>query len=152
MTDLAALARSIVDDNVYMVLGTADAQGQPWVSPVWFAHDGYREFVWVSAPDAQHSRNIAERDIVSIVIFDSRVKPGSADALYVTAFAMELEDDDQDRALEVFNARGTAQGLKTWALADVRPPARLRLYRATGFAFSVLDPDATIDVRAAVDL
>src|SRR5919204_4642219 len=32
--DLAAIARSIVDANRFMALGTADARGTPWVSPV----------------------------------------------------------------------------------------------------------------------
>ena len=38
-------ARHIIDANQYMVLGTADVAGDPWASPVWFAHDDYREFV-----------------------------------------------------------------------------------------------------------
>ena len=41
-----------------MVLATADGTGRPWSSPVYFAHDGYAEFLWVSAPEAAHSRNI----------------------------------------------------------------------------------------------
>lgn len=32
-----ASGRSIVDDNLYMVLTTADAGGRPWASPVDFA-------------------------------------------------------------------------------------------------------------------
>ena len=44
-TDLAALAREIIDSNQYMTLATADADGRPWASPVWFAHERYTEFV-----------------------------------------------------------------------------------------------------------
>jgi hypothetical protein len=33
----------------------------------------YREFFWVSSPDSTHSRNLAGRPDVSIVIFDSSV-------------------------------------------------------------------------------
>jgi hypothetical protein len=29
-TDLEAIAKSIIDSNVYMTLGTADEDGQPW--------------------------------------------------------------------------------------------------------------------------
>ena len=46
--DLAAGGREIVDSNSYMTLGTADAEGRPWVSPVWFAAVGYAELLWVS--------------------------------------------------------------------------------------------------------
>ena len=35
--DLESLARSIIDTNLYMVLGTADEGGQPWVAPVYYA-------------------------------------------------------------------------------------------------------------------
>jgi hypothetical protein len=44
-----------------MILGTAEQDGTPWVSPVWFAADAYRECLWISSPGARHSRNIAVR-------------------------------------------------------------------------------------------
>ena len=50
-------ARAIIDANLYMVLATADDTGRPWSSPVYLAHDRYAEFLWVSAPEATHSRN-----------------------------------------------------------------------------------------------
>ena len=81
MTDdqeLAAIARAIVDGNDYMTLGTADADGLPWASPVWYAPAGYAEFLWLSSPEALHSRNLAVRPELSIVIFDSQVVVGSA--------------------------------------------------------------------------
>ena len=31
-----------------MTLATADADGVPWASPVWYAPDGYSELLWVS--------------------------------------------------------------------------------------------------------
>jgi len=58
MDDLDAHARAIIDANLYVTLGTADADGIPWVSPVYFATSDYDEFYWVSAQDATHSRNI----------------------------------------------------------------------------------------------
>jgi nitroimidazol reductase NimA-like FMN-containing flavoprotein (pyridoxamine 5'-phosphate oxidase superfamily) len=57
--ELADVARSVIDANNYMALGTADEAGNPWVSPVWFASEDYRNFHWVSSPDAKHSRNLA---------------------------------------------------------------------------------------------
>ena len=70
--DLAAVARSIVDSGSYMTLATADEAGRPWASPVWYAPSAYREYYWVSSPEARHSRNLAARTQLSIVIFDSR--------------------------------------------------------------------------------
>ena len=67
--DRSALARSIVDGSLYMVIATADESGRPWASPVYFAVDDYRDFFWVSSLEAQHSRNIALRPGVGIVVF-----------------------------------------------------------------------------------
>jgi hypothetical protein len=35
--DLAAHARAIIDANLYLTLGTADPDGRPWTSLVYFA-------------------------------------------------------------------------------------------------------------------
>ena len=90
--DLADIVRKVVDDNVYMVLGTADRAGRPWVSPVFYAADAYRDFYWISSPDVSHSRNLAVRPEVSIVVFDSRapVGMGGARAAYMAATATEV--------------------------------------------------------------
>jgi pyridoxamine 5'-phosphate oxidase-like protein len=42
--DLAAIARDVIDSNLYMTLGTADENGRPWVSPVYYAPERYAEF------------------------------------------------------------------------------------------------------------
>ena len=128
--DNAAIARAIIDANAYMVLGTADASGLPWASPVWFATEGYREFVWVSSPEARHSRNLAVRPQVSIVIFDSTVAPGSGQGVYMSATAEELTGEEVAAGLGVYARGSEAAGLRVWTRDDVEPPARHRLYRA----------------------
>ena len=47
--DLGTIARTIIDSNFYMTLGTADENGRPWVSPVYYAHEGYANIYWVSS-------------------------------------------------------------------------------------------------------
>ena len=143
--DLDDLARSIVDANRFMALGTADASGMPWVSPLWYAPLSYREYVWVSRPGAQHSRNLRERPEVAITIYDSH-RPGSWSAFYMAAVAHELEDVEE--ALEAFNGRSQAQGLRAWSRAEVVPPGEFRLYRATASEQFVLDDhDARLPVQ-----
>jgi nitroimidazol reductase NimA-like FMN-containing flavoprotein (pyridoxamine 5'-phosphate oxidase superfamily) len=124
-------ARAIVDDNLYLVLATADADGLPWVSPVYFAHEEYRRFIWVSAPDATHSRNIAVRPTCSIVIFDSRVPVNSGQAVYMSATAEEVTETQRERLAATFSDRSQQHGASAWTSADVEAPARLRLYVAT---------------------
>ena len=138
--ELRALARTIIDANRYMTLGTADESGLPWVSPVWYAPAGYRELIWVSSPEARHSRNVATRPQVAIVVFDSHAPVGSGQGVYMSAVAEELTGVEVDRGIEVFSSRSQAQGARAWTREDVRPPARHRLYRATVSEHYLLSP------------
>jgi uncharacterized protein YhbP (UPF0306 family) len=128
--DDAATARRIVESARYMTLATADADGVPWASPVWYATAGPREFLWVSDPQARHSRNIALRPQVAIVIFDSNAPVGTGQGVYAAALAEQVDAADLDRALERYSRRSLAQGAAAWTRADVDGPARHRLYRA----------------------
>jgi hypothetical protein len=126
-----SLIREIIDANQYMTLGTADESSTPWASPVWFAHEDYREFLWVSAQGARHSRNLAVRPQLGIVIFDSHAPVGTGQGVYAAATASDVTGADIDRWIAIFSCRSVAQGAPAWTAEDVRPPARLRLYRAT---------------------
>jgi Pyridoxamine 5'-phosphate oxidase len=147
--DHAAMGRRIVDTLMYMTLATADADGRPWASPVWYAPATYTELLWVSEPDARHSRNLAARPEIAIVIFDSTVAIGGAEAVYMEAVAEQLAGPDVERGIAIFSGRSTDVGAGEWTLSDVTPPAPLRLYRATATAQFVLGPN---DRRVAVSL
>jgi nitroimidazol reductase NimA-like FMN-containing flavoprotein (pyridoxamine 5'-phosphate oxidase superfamily) len=69
---VAQTVRDIIEASSYLVLATADTAGRPWSTPLYFAHIGFTEFFWVSSPDVTHSRNIAVRPEVGIVVFDSQ--------------------------------------------------------------------------------
>lgn len=147
--DPGATARRIVDAIMYMTLATADDDGRPWASPVWYAPATYTEFLWVSEPNARHSRNIAVRPQIGLVIFDSTVPIGGAEAVYVEAVAEELAGAELERAITIYSRRSKEVGAREWTLSDVSPPAPLRLYRATASAAFVLGPN---DRRVAVSL
>jgi nitroimidazol reductase NimA-like FMN-containing flavoprotein (pyridoxamine 5'-phosphate oxidase superfamily) len=144
-----AEASAIIDDNAYMTLATADGRGVPWASPVWFAHEGYTEFLWASRPGARHSRNIAERAEVGIVVFDSTVPIGKGRAVYMEATAGAVPDRDIARGIETFSRRSQAQGGAPWTAADVTGDAQHRLYRAVAARHFLLDER---DHRVPVDL
>jgi hypothetical protein len=146
----ADILQAVLAANRYMTLGTADEHGHPWVTPVWFAREGYREFVWVSSPQTRHSRNLAARPQMSIVIFDPQVRVGSASAVYMLALGEELTGSELERGLEVFAREDAAQGIRPWTLADVTSPARHRLYRAAVTEHWVLGPgDERVPVTPA---
>jgi nitroimidazol reductase NimA-like FMN-containing flavoprotein (pyridoxamine 5'-phosphate oxidase superfamily) len=139
--DPAAMARAIIDANLYMVLGTADRDGRPWVSPVYYAPEAYREFIWVSRPETKHSRNIEARREVSIVIFDSSVPISTGKGVYISATAQEVTGDERADAIAIFSRRTLAHGGREWTLEDIEPPAHLRLYRAVAGDLDVLSKD-----------
>jgi nitroimidazol reductase NimA-like FMN-containing flavoprotein (pyridoxamine 5'-phosphate oxidase superfamily) len=139
--DRTRVARGIIDANAYMTLATADGDGRPWASPVWFAHDGYTTFYWVSRPDARHSLNLATRPTVAIVIFDSTVAEGDARAIYLEAEAARVAEAEQAQAIEVVSHRSQARGGDQWTTSDVSAPAAHRLYRATASAHFLLAAD-----------
>jgi uncharacterized protein YhbP (UPF0306 family) len=112
----------------YLVLGTADGEGRPWATPVFFVADGEHRVLWVSAPDSRHSRNIAARPEVAITIFDTHAPIGGAEALYLEATAGPVADDERTAALAVLNT-----GLPTrhqLGPEDLEPAGPLRVYQA----------------------
>jgi uncharacterized protein YhbP (UPF0306 family) len=135
----AAMAHRILNGVMYLTLATADEEGRPWASPVWYARASATEVLWASDPDARHSRNLARRPDVALVVYDSTVRIGEAEAVYMEAIAEELAGAELERALAIYGRRSQEVGAPAWTLADVTPPARFRLYRATASAVYVLD-------------
>ena len=145
------IAREILAACSYVVLATADADGAPWASPVWFAMEDYPEIYWVSHPGARHSQNIAVRPEIAMVVFDSTVAPGSGQGVYMTATAEQLTDPRTiERGVAVFSRRSVRDGAGELGSDAVTGEARLRLYKANVDEYWILDPDSPFDVRVAV--
>lgn len=130
--------RSVIDANRFMTLATANEQGTPWASPVWFARRDERRFLWVSRPTTRHSRNIAARPDVAIVIYDSRTTHDERQAVYIVATATQLEGEDLDAGISAFSGESLSQALSEWPLERVTGPAGLRLYQATATSWFIL--------------
>jgi nitroimidazol reductase NimA-like FMN-containing flavoprotein (pyridoxamine 5'-phosphate oxidase superfamily) len=143
--DVASAA--IIGANRYLVLSTADERGRPWVSPVYFAADGGSRFFWVSRPGSTHSRNIAERPDVAIVVFDSSVPPGQTSAFFARGRAEEVPPGDVERIVEVFSRASVADGLDPWTVEMVTQPSEFRLYQVHATEASVLMPGREKDFR-----
>ena len=145
------IARAILDAGIYVVLATADADGVPWASPVWFANEDYRELYWVSYPGARHSQNIAVRPQIAMVVFDSTVPAGTGQGVYMTATAKQVTDLAAiEHGMGVFSRESVRQEGEEWRPDRVTGEARLRLYRANVREYSILDPDVPFDVRVDV--
>jgi nitroimidazol reductase NimA-like FMN-containing flavoprotein (pyridoxamine 5'-phosphate oxidase superfamily) len=145
------IARAILDTVPYVVLATADADGVPWASPVWFATEDYRELFWVSYPGARHSQNIAARPGIAMVVFDSTVPPGTGQGVYLTGTAEQVGQPEAiEHGLGVYSRASVRQGAEKFGVDRVTGDARLRLYRAHVDSCSILDPASRFDVRVEV--
>jgi uncharacterized protein YhbP (UPF0306 family) len=149
-TDNNAHARAVLDGTTYVVLATADANGVPWATPVWFAHDGLDRLYWLSWPGTRHSQLIEQRPEVALTVFDSNAVPYEGTAFYATARAGRCPDEQLDTGLAVFNRRSLAQGLGEVTREQLTGQSRLRLYVAEITEAWVLDQDADVDQRAPV--
>jgi hypothetical protein len=153
--ELDAMARRVIEGNRYMTLGTVEPDGAPRLSPVYYTPARHSDLYWVSSPDARHSRNVAERPEVRIVIFDSTAAVGEAEAVYVSAVARTVADEDLERLCgEAFRP---SFGGRAFAPEELREPADLRLYVATATSCEVHVPgrhplnSAGVDVRMPAD-
>ncbi len=149
---LHGTAARLLAENRYVVLATVDDSGSPWASPVWFAHRALTTIVWVSSPDARHSRAIATDPRIAVTVFDSSVVPGHGTAFYGRGRARRCADAELVEHLDTFNAESDRQGLPPWGVDRVTGPARHRLYVATLAEVSLLLDDGGPDVRVPVDL
>ena len=150
MTDNAAHARQILEETCYAVLATAAADGTPWATPVWFAHDDLDRLYWLSWPGSRHSELIAQRSDVAVTVFDTHAVPNEGTAFYATSQARQCPDAQLDDGLRVLNRRARAQGIGEFTRDRVTGHARLRVYVAEITEAWVLDQDAEVDQRAPV--
>ena len=153
--ELDAMARRVIDGNHYMTLATIEPTGEPRLSPVYYTAARYRDFYWVSSPDAQHSRNVDERPEIKIVIFDSSVPVGAGEAVYLSATARRVPDEELERVCpEAFR---TTAGARRFEPDELRAPEPLRLYVATATACEVhvagrhRTDGGSVDVRRPAD-
>ena len=138
--DLDAVARAVFAGNRQAwSSGRPTRTGGRGRTPVWTPARATRALL-VSSPQARHSRNIAARPQISIVVFDSQVPVGSAAAVHMQATAQEVTGAELDRGMAVFagEARRRACARGPSPTSPRRP--KHRLYRATVTEHWVLGP------------
>ncbi len=143
LQEFSTIAKSIIDSNLYMVIGTADETGIPWMAPVYYSPARYTEFYWISSAEARHSHNLTVRPQVSIVIFNSQAPIGTGQAVYMSAVAKEVASVDLNQGIAIYNERfanPVERGIHVIKGEELLPPAFYRLYRAIVSEHWILDP------------
>lgn len=159
MDEPVSVVRRALERNRYLVLGTTEPDGTPRLSPVFFTHTDARTFYWVSSPDARHSRNIAERPDVSLVVFDGGTPPSEdKDAVYVSATAEQVPDAELVAECEPAFADSARRGARAFTPDELSRDGDLRLYRAVARTHEVhlrgSDPvnETGVDTRLTVQM
>ncbi|KGN34760.1 pyridoxamine 5'-phosphate oxidase [Knoellia sinensis KCTC 19936] len=139
-TDLVEHAHSLLHRIAYVTLGTVDADGRPWTTPVYFAADGLTDFYWTSSRGSLHSENLESRSRISLVVFDSTVPAYHGRAVYaVGSAAIVDEPSDLEHGLTVYPGP-ESRGGSALTVEDVTGDSPWRLYRARASQVWVLCP------------
>jgi uncharacterized protein YhbP (UPF0306 family) len=148
-SDLATIVRTIVEENDYMTLATADGDGRPWASPVWYAPTGAMELLWLSRPEARHSRNLAARAELAIVIFNSSAPIGTGQGAYIEAVGEQVPESQMERCVAAYSQRSQARGGPALTVAEAHAAAPHRLYRASASRYFLGVRDERVQVSLA---
>jgi len=76
---LKAIARRLLSASTLCAISTVASDGRAYINTAYFAWSPAFEVVWLSAPEARHSRNIQRRPSVAIAVYDSAQKWGGSD-------------------------------------------------------------------------
>lgn len=86
-------AAEIINNIVYLTIASVTPKGDAWNTPVYGFYDQELNLYWISDKNSQHSQNVRNHPVVSIVIYDSTVPEGEGEGVYMLAEVEELHDE-----------------------------------------------------------
>ena len=144
---LARIAQELLAKSTLCAIATVADDDSAYVNTAYFAFTRRLEIVWLSAPSANHSRNIRSRPGAAAAVYDSAQCWGGADrGLQLFGTAEELPADVAGDVLADYAARFPASrgrdmaGLRVYRLL----PVRIKLFDETSLGGGTF-------VMAAVD-
>lgn len=98
-------AEQILEDIPYATIATVSGAGEPWNTPVFYAHEGFTIY-WSSHPESVHSKNIDGNGKAFIAIYNSKAGEGEGLGLYLKVKVRMLDDRQEIRhALDLLGTR-----------------------------------------------
>jgi uncharacterized protein YhbP (UPF0306 family) len=130
-TRLGSIARRLLNASTLCAISTVSPDERAHINTAYFAWTSAFEIVWLSAPEARHSRNIRRHPSVAIAVFDSTQKWGGYDrGIQVFGIARELSKRAAGDAQRAYRRRFKAyvpDELSAYRFYRVRP-TRLKLF------------------------
>jgi uncharacterized protein YhbP (UPF0306 family) len=128
---IAAVAQRLLEASQLCAVATVSSDGRAYVNTAYFAWSPEFELVWLSHPQARHSRNIAANGTVAIAVYDSTQSWGNPDrGIQLFGSAREVEGRAAAAAQAVYAAR--FDGYEPGSFATYRMyrfrPRRLKVF------------------------
>ena len=118
-------AIEILSTVLYATVATATPDGTPWNSPVAGFWDDEYNLYWFSDKNSVHSQNIRANENIFVVVYDSTMKEGTGEGVYIQAIAYEVTDPDEIRQVV-----GLQTGNMRCSYEQVSGDAHHRFYKA----------------------
>jgi uncharacterized protein YhbP (UPF0306 family) len=151
-TRIVAIARQLLESSTLCAIATVTRNGAAHVNSAYFAFDRDFKVVWLSEPQALHSRNLRANHSAAIAVYDSGQSWGRPDrGVQLSGTAREAADEDAERAEALYARRFSAYtktdlgGYRFYRFA----PRRLKLFDepalgAATFVTARVDPDGRL--------
>ncbi|WP_461534908.1 pyridoxamine 5'-phosphate oxidase family protein [Spongorhabdus nitratireducens] len=155
MMDTRLSPAELLETNHYCVLATANSEGEPWNTPLFYAFDHNWQLYWISSTDCHHSRLLAENPKASAVIYEPPGVSHETSALYLSGTAAICEGAEIEQALEFYLQR-TGLGISRNA-DDYQGDSPCRFWKLSPEkAWTLQEPEwqdnLLLDRRTAVDI
>ena len=128
---LRTLARRLLNVSTLCAISTVSADGRAHINTAYFAWSASFDIVWLSAPEAHHSRNLRRRPSVAVAVYDSAQKWGGSDrGIQIIGSARELTGRSAREAERIYGRRFRSYArdeLSAYRFYRLRP-ARLKLF------------------------
>jgi uncharacterized protein YhbP (UPF0306 family) len=125
------VARQLLDSSTLCAIATVSPRGRAHVNTAYFAWTPEFDVVWMSEPEAEHSRNLGRSPSAAVAVYDSAQVWGEADrGIQLFGSARELRGSAARDAERVYRRRFPASGrteLSAYSLYRLRP-RRLKLF------------------------
>jgi uncharacterized protein YhbP (UPF0306 family) len=127
---LAAMTGRLLDESTLCAIATVSSGTRAHVNTAYFAWGPGFEVVWLSSPEARHSRNIRANPSTAIAVYRSTQRWGGSDrGIQLFGRARELRGRDARAAETLYAARFKAYGgdLVDYRFYRLRP-RRMKLF------------------------
>lgn len=134
-TRITTLARRLLDASTLCAISTVSRPGRAYVNTAYFAWSSTFRLVWLSAPEATHSKNLRSNPSAAVAVYDSTQTWGGPDrGIQLVGTARELSGRTAAEAERLY-----AQRFPAYTVTHL---ARYRFYRFDPRRLKIFDEQA----------